>query len=253
MALLPGAMAFDAAAPDYIRGRPDYPSALLAWLRDEIGLRPGTAVVDLGAGTGKFTRLVLQTGARVIAVEPVKGMRDALTASIPDLETLDGAATAIPLPDASVQAVVCAQAFHWFATVEALAEIRRVLAPGGRLGLVWNTRDDRVAWVARLGAILDTRQGDAPRQGSGAWRRLFPAEGFGPLHAAHFTHAHTGDPEDVIVARVRSTSFIAALAPADWAQVEAEVRATIADTPDLRGAPQVTVPYVTDAYWTQRL
>jgi SAM-dependent methyltransferase len=253
MALLPGALSFDAAAPDYVQGRPDYPPALLDWLRDEIGLGPGVTAVDLGAGTGKFTRLVLRTGAKVIAVEPVEGMRAALNAALPDVTALQGSATEIPLADSSVQAVVCAQAFHWFATAEALAEIRRVLAPGGRLGLVWNTRDDRVPWVARIGALSDAYEGDTPRHTSGAWRSVFPAEGFGPLHEAHFEHGHTGDPEDVIIARIRSTSFIAALPPEAWARLEARVRAVIADEPPLRGATTVTFPYRTSAHWTRRV
>jgi SAM-dependent methyltransferase len=253
MDILPGARAFETAASDYVRGRPDYPPAILDWLRDEIALGPAATVADLGAGTGKFTRRLLRTGARVIAVEPVGGMRQALTAGLPDVEAVEGTATAIPLPDESLQAVVCAQAFHWFATPAAMAEIRRVLAPGGKLGLVWNNRDERVRWVARLGSILDAYQGDTPRQASGAWRKVFPADGFGPLHEARFSHTHTGDPEDVLIARVRSTSFIAALPPDEWTKVEAKVRAVIAETSELRDAREVTVPYVTDAFWTQRI
>jgi SAM-dependent methyltransferase len=253
MPLHPRAEAFDTAAPDYVRGRPDYPPALLDWLRDEIGLGPGASAADLGAGTGKFTRLLLQTGARVVAIEPVRGMREALTAAFPDLDVREGLAAAMPLEAESVQAVVCAQAFHWFATAKAMAEIRRVLAPGGRLALVWNTRDSRVPWVARIGEILDTHEGDTPRHADGAWRSVFPAEGFGPLHEALFAYGHTGDPEDVIIARVRSTSFIAALPPNALAAVEAQLRTVIADEPNLRDSTEVTFPYVTGAFWAEKL
>jgi SAM-dependent methyltransferase len=252
MSLNPLALAFDAAAGAYVRGRPDYPVTLLDWLAEKLRLGPGQCVADLGAGTGKFTRLLLRTGARVIAIEPVHGMRAALAAELPAVEALEGLATAIPLPDQCVQALTCAQAFHWFASVEALAEIRRVLAPGGRLGLVWNVRDDRTPWVAKLTRLLDAFEGDAPRHASGEWREVFPAEGFGPLHEDVFAHGHTGDPEDVIVQRVVSTSFIADLPDAERARVVDQVRAIIAADPALAGRAEVTVPYVTRAYWAER-
>ncbi|PLZ02586.1 SAM-dependent methyltransferase [Burkholderia sp. WAC0059] len=236
------------AAGHYVRGRPDYPPEIDGWLRDTLGLRAGQTVVDLGAGTGKFTRRLLDTGARAIAVEPVAAMRERLRGTLPEVEALEGTAQTMPLPDASVDVVVCAQSFHWFANAEALAGIRRVLKPGGRLGLVWNLRDARIGWVARLDAIVNSREGDTPRYYSGAWRRAFPFDGFGPLHEQHFSIGHTGSPEDVIVARVKSTSFIAALPPDEQARIDDEVRALIASEPELSGRPVVTVPYETAAF-----
>jgi SAM-dependent methyltransferase len=159
----------------------------------------------------------------------------------------------LPLNDASVDAVLCAQSFHWFAMPAALAEIRRVLKPGGHLGLVWNVRDARVPWVERLDAIVNAREGDAPRYHTGEWRNVFPADGFGDLEERHMPHGHTGPVEDVIVTRVHSTSFILALPPEEWAQVEGEVRALIASEPALSTHDTVTVPYVTYAYRLKRV
>ncbi|HEY2048178.1 MAG TPA: class I SAM-dependent methyltransferase, partial [Caulobacteraceae bacterium] len=193
-----------------------------------------------------------KTGARIIAIEPVAGMRRALHAALPQVEALEGTATSIPLGDEIAAAVLSAQAFHWFANEDALAEIARVLEPGARLGLVWNVRDDRVPWVARIGAILDALEADTPRHATGEWRRLFPGRHFGALHETVFPHGHTGDPEDVIIARVKSISFIAALPADKLARVEAEIRAIIESDPDLRGAREVTFPYVTRAYWAER-
>ncbi len=102
----------------------------LEWLRDIVGVGPGLKVLELGAGTGKFMPLLRQCGATFMAVEPIDAMRAQLTADFPEAQALAGSAEAIPLPDASVDAVVCAEAFHWFANVAALQEIRRVLAPG---------------------------------------------------------------------------------------------------------------------------
>ncbi|CDG82969.1 class I SAM-dependent methyltransferase [Janthinobacterium agaricidamnosum] len=235
-------------ADSYVKGRPDYPPELAGWLRGALGLHEGSTVLDLGAGTGKFTPRLVATGARVIAVEPVGQMRAKLSAALPQVEALAGSAEAIPLPDASLDAVICAQAFHWFATPAALAEIRRVLKPGGKLGLVWNMRDARVGWVASLDAIVNQVEGDTPRYYTGAWRKVFPAPGFGPLHASHFSHGHSGSPEDVVLNRVRSTSFVAALPPEQRSSIDRQVAALIASTAELAGKDVVTVPYETAAF-----
>ena len=183
---------YQANADRYVKGRPDYPPEIAAWLRDVIGLHAGMTVIDLGAGTGKFTPRLLETGAQVIAVEPVPQMLEKLSAALPQVKTLAGTADAIPLPDESVDAVVCAQSFHWFATPQALAEIQRILKPGGKLGLVWNMRDARVGWVRKLNQIVDSHEGDAPRFYTGEWRKLFPFKGFEPLQEQVFMLGHRG-------------------------------------------------------------
>ena len=239
---------YAAGAENYAKGRPDYPPALHEWLRDAVGIGPGATVVDLGAGTGKFTRLLVATGAAVTAVEPVAEMLARLETDIPEATGVQGTATAMPLPDASADAVVCAQAFHWFASTEALDEIVRVLEPGGRLALVWNLRDKRVPWVTRMDAIVDGYEGEVPRFYKGTWREAFPHPALGELKEWQFTHAHSGAPDDVIVKRVLSTSFISALPVAQRGQVEARLRELMAEEPELRGYPTVSVPYRTFAF-----
>lgn len=246
------ASGFAQAAASYGTGRPDYPAALDVWLRETVGLGPGQRVIDLGAGTGKFVPLLLATGAEVIAVEPIAAMRHELAAGHPEVTVLEGSAEAIPLADGSVDVVVCAQAFHWFATSAALAEIRRVLRPGGALALVWNARDESVDWVAAVTALMTPHEGDAPRFHSGAWRRVFPAEGFTALEASHFVHGHTGPPESVIVDRVLTVSFIASLPAEARERLAAEVRSVIAATPELAGRDPVTFPYRTEAHVYRR-
>lgn len=236
------------AADAYQRGRPDYPSEVAAWLRERLSLGPGKDVLDLGAGTGKFTRRLLETGARVAAVEPVEAMRTRLAGACPEVECRAGTAEAIPFADGSFDAVVCAQAFHWFAGPRSLAEILRVLVRGGRLGLIWNSRDSRVPWVARLDALVDRYEGDAPRFHSGAWRAAFPFPGLAPLDEDVFSFVHVGSPEDVIVNRVKSTSFIAALPPSGQAAVVDEVRAIVASEPTLADRDEVAMPYRTYAF-----
>lgn len=244
---------YQARAATYERGRPGYPPDVAGWLRDTIGLAPGKTVLELGAGSGKFTPNLVATGAEVIAVEPVDAMRERLAAANPGVRAISGTAEAVPLADSSVDAIVCAQAFHWFANARALAEMRRVLRVGGMLGLIWNVRDESVDWVAALSRITDPLEGDAPRYHDGTWRRLFPAEGFGPLGDQRFTQRHVGDPEDVIVGRTLSVSFIAALPLAEQQKVATHVRALIAATPALAGKSEVAFPYDTLAYACRRI
>lgn len=237
-------------ADTYVRGRPDYPPQVGTWLSDTLGLKPGLTVLELGAGTGKFTPRLLQTGARVIVVEPVQAMLDKLSTAYPEVEAHQGTAQAIPLADASVDVVLCAQAFHWFANPAALADIHRVLKPGGHLGLIWNLRDASVPWVQKLDALVNQWEGDAPRFYTGAWRQAFPFDGFGPLEPQQFSQSHTGSVEDVIFNRVRSTSFISALAPAEREQVEQQLRAFVASESTLNHGGEVSVPYITSAFVT---
>jgi SAM-dependent methyltransferase len=222
-------------------------------LLEDLRLRAGRVVLDLGAGTGKFTRTLLATGASVIAIDPVPQMLEQLAQAAPGAPAMVGAAEQIPLADSAVDAVVCAQAFHWFATSAALAEIRRVLAPGGVFGLIWNVRDESVEWVARLTALLAPYEGDTPRYSAGKWRKLFPADGFGSLREQYFPHGHAGPPQQVILDRVSSISFIAALDPPERAHLLAQVRRLIDTTPELAGRDEVRFPYVTAAYHLDRL
>lgn len=247
------ARGFAARADAYVRGRPDYPEAIIDWLRERLGLGEGRSVIDLGAGTGKFTACLLAAGAHVIAVEPVKEMRAKIVQMLPKVATYDGSATSIPLPDDSVDAVTCAQAFHWFATGAALGEIRRVLKPGGKLGLIWNVRDESVDWIKALMAIIAPYEGDTPRYASGAWRSVFPADGFSPLQEDRFPHRHQGSADETIIDRVCSTSFIAALPADELAKVVAQLRALIDATPALAGKDIVSVPYTTAAYWAEKV
>lgn len=239
---------FSSGADTYVRGRPDYPPEALDWLRNVAGVGAGKTVLDLGAGTGKFTKVLLTTGARVIAVDPVTPMLDRLRRDVPGAEAIVGDAEHVPVASGEIDAVVCAQSFHWFATPAAVAEIRRVLKPGGVFGLIWNQRDESVSWVAEIGKLFERYTGDAPRMMSGAWRKVFPAPGFGPLQETRFAHTHIGPPERVIVDRFMSVSFIAALPAPERDAVAAEIRALIVRTPSLAARSEVTVPYVTMAF-----
>lgn len=238
---------------NYEQGRPDYPVALQDWLRHTLGIAHGTPVLDLGAGTGKFTRLLSALAPRLTAVEPVAAMRAQFTERLAQVPVLDGTAQHIPVADASQQVVVCAQAFHWFADSAALAEMHRVLASGGRLGLVWNVRDESVDWVARITAIITPYEGDTPRFHTGRWRDAFDGRWFSAPQATTLPHAHVGSPQTVILERLRSVSFIAALPQAEQDKVMGQLQALIDNHPDLKGRDSIAFPYQTQAYVCQRL
>ena len=178
------ATGFARSVEAYERGRPDYPPEALAHLQRELDLRGGRTVVDLAAGSGKLTRQLASLECEVIAVEPVDEMRAAIGEGI---RALDGTAEVIPLPDASADAVTVAQAFHWFDGPRALAEIARVLRPGGALALVWNRRPVESSPLhAAISDIIAPYRGDAPAHASGEWR-----EAFADSELGEWRHAET--------------------------------------------------------------
>ena len=240
---------FGSAADRYDRGRPTYPADAVAFLVSELGIARGRTVVDLAAGTGKFTALIVPTGARIVAVEPVPEMRAVLERECPTVESLDGTAEAIPLEDASVDAVVVAQAFHWFDGDHAVPEIRRVLRDGGRLGLIWNARDETPAWSRRLTDIFDELAGPRdPRYKHGAWRVAFErSNAFVPFDHRTFAHAHEVD-RAAFLDRVLSVSYVASAPPDVRDAVVREVERLLDTDPDLEGRETISMPYQTDVF-----
>lgn len=147
-------LSFGSQAAAYERGRPSYPPEAVDWLLAPTDIWVARDVLDLGAGTGKLTTRLVERGLTVIAVDPIAEMLEMLRTALPDTPALLGSAEQIPLPDNAVDAVLVAQAWHWFDSERAVAEIARVLRPGGRLGVLWNTRDERSGWVKDFGRIV---------------------------------------------------------------------------------------------------
>jgi SAM-dependent methyltransferase len=243
------ASGFGAEAQAYERARPSYPPDAVAWVVDALGITAGRDVADVAAGTGKLTRLLEPTGAWLVAVEPVGGMR----MQLPRMPVAAGTAERLPFRDESLDAITVAQAFHWFDAEAALEEFHRVLRPGGRIALVWNARDHTVAWVDEVWSIMDRAEKRAPWRAHDEWHEpaFVDSAWFGPLHEATFHHEQVLSPADV-VERVRSVSHVAVLPPEQQAAVLDEVRTLLRDDPATAGKDQLVMPYRVDAYWAQR-
>jgi SAM-dependent methyltransferase len=228
--------AFAEVAGAYERGRPGYPDDAVHWLA---GFEPHD-VVDLGAGTGKLTRALVGLGHRVTAVEPLAEMRAQLEAVLPDVHAVAGSAESMPLPDDHADVVTSAQAFHWFDHDDALPEIARVLRPHGRIALVWNARDDRDPWMARLSAII----GNESIQESDVVPVLDSSGLFGPVETAIFAFEQVLD-RDGLLDLVLSRSYLAKLPQAERDPVLEAVGALYDETAAGEG---VTLAYVTECF-----
>lgn len=232
-------LSFGAAAEDYDRFRPGYATDALRW---GLGDRP-LRVLDVGAGTGLLTEVVLRLGHDVVAVEPDPGMRARLEVRTAGrAAVLEGTAESIPLPDDHVDAVVVGQAFHWFQLDLALPELSRVLRGGGLLLVVWNVRNDDVGWVDQLSTLvgrLDARSGSrdeaVPRVGAF----------FAGLERAEFAHDQWLDA-DSLVGLVATYSYVRLSAQRE--DVLAQVRDLAEHHPDLVGRERFPLPYDTVVY-----
>jgi SAM-dependent methyltransferase len=236
-------LSFGARADAYDRYRPSYPTEAITWALGN-GL---VEVCELGAGTGLMTDVLLTAGHRVTAVEPDPGMVEQLRGRKSARLTVElGGAEEIPLPDRSVDAVLAAQAFHWFDLPRAVPEMARVLRPGGRLVIVWNVRDDDEPWVSDMSRIvgrLDARSGT---------RDLGVPEissHFGDIEVDTFAHDQQLTPDD-LVALCDTFSYVATSPRRE--EILGEIRRLALEHPDLAGRETFALPYRTTVYRATR-
>lgn len=226
-------LSFGSAAAAYERGRPSYPPEAIDWLLPT-GARD---VLDLGAGTGKLTTRLVERGLDVVAVDPITEMLEVLRASLPETVALLGTAEEIPLQDNSVDAVLVAQAWHWVDPERAIPEVARVLRPGGRLGLVWNTRDERLGWVRELGRIIGS-DGD-----SGGTKLTLPTP-FSPVERYQVEWTNYLTPQ-ALIDLVASRTYCITSPTEVRARTLDQVRELLATHPALANSTGLALPYVT--------
>lgn len=242
--------AFGNSAHEYELGRPEWPEELIDRVAGELELGPEATVLDLGAGTGKLTRALVRRFARVIAVEPDDAMRAVCAEVVAGAEVLAGSAEVIPVADDSVDAVFTAEAFHWYASDDTVAEIVRILHPGGGLAIFWNVEfgAPEPPMGDEVDRILDEAfaKGGAPGIGkvrSGFWRKPLEASPFGRLQEAELDRVVIRT-RDQWVANMLSVSSIASLPRADREELAARLRALVPET-------EYRWPIRTVTYWTR--
>ena len=243
---------FGAAATAYAEHRPDYARAALRWALEPA---PGARVLDLGAGTGKLTATLAEVSDDVTAVEPDPAMLAELRRTLPGVRALSGSAEAIPLPDASVDAVVAGNAMHWFDMAVAGPEIARVLSPGGVLAGLWNVVDDRVDWVAGL-ATVSGSAAIGPRDTPASWRAAtttmhLPKTGearFGSPEQAEFPHGQRRTA-DSLVATLATRAGMLVMPERERTETLDRIRAYLASRPETADG-EFTLPMLT---WVLRV
>jgi SAM-dependent methyltransferase len=230
-------LSFGSQAAAYERGRPSYPPEAVDWLLAPTDTWVARDVLDLGAGTGKLTTRLVERGLTVIAVDPIAEMLEMLRTALPDTPALLGSAEQIPLPDNAVDAVLVAQAWHWFDQERAVAEIARVLRPGGRLGVLWNTRDERSGWVKDFGRIVglehdrDNATVDLPEPFTDI-----------AMHQVEWTNYIT---REALIDYVASRSYCITSPAEVRTRTLDEVRELLVSHPSLANATGLAMPYIT--------
>jgi SAM-dependent methyltransferase len=219
---------------------------------DQLQIGPGSRVVDLAAGTGKFTRELLGRGATVIAIEPIEPMRASLSETSPGSLQVGGEAEELPLRSGSVDALTIAQAFHWIDTPATLAELGRVIKPDGGLGLIWNARLRSVGWLDDFWSIMDrAEKGASWRENASRSQEGRRLPGFTPFRSSEFFHGHVVTPE-LLVKRMASTSHIAALPSRKRQAVLDEARDLLATHPNTQGREALQITYRVDCFAARR-
>ena len=237
---------FGRATASYEAGRPGYPLEAIAWMLQPAHREASQAplrVADVGAGTGKLTRTLLAAGAEVVAIDPDAAMLEALAAAVPGVPTLVGTAEALPLPDASVDAVVLGQAWHWVEPLAGSRETGRVLRPGGVLGLIWNIRDARTPWVVRMTEIMHGSNAEALIAEGGPT----VGEPFGDVETALFEWSRPMTATSLLE-MARSRSYLITATETERARIEAALLALFDELPELRDGGSIELPYVTHVF-----
>lgn len=229
------ASSFGRAVGEYERARPSYPQEAVDWLVP----RGSHVVLDLGAGTGKFTRSLVARGLDVIAVEPDDAMRGALADALPSVRTVKGTAESIPLPDDSVDVITAAQSWHWVDEARALPEVARVLKPGGLLALVWNIRDESVPWVKQLSEIMGSSEAERVME-----HEITIGAPFGVTERFEIGWSVTTSLDDLL-ALVASRSYIITADETRRAEVFDGVRELVTTDPAPAGRDTFELPYRT--------
>ena len=247
-------LGFGSGASLYQQVRPSYPQEVDTFLQDQLKVLPNSHIVDLGSGTGKFLPHLLKLTTQLTAVEPIASMLTELRQLYPQVATVQARSEQLPLPAQCADLVSCAQSFHWFANLQSLKEIHRILKPQAHLLLIWNQRDISVNWVNALAEMILPFEGDTPRFHNQDWRQVFAdTDLFQLCHEQQFHHRHVGTVEQVVSKRLLSTSFIAAMPAAQQQQLKTQFEQLILEYTGLHAQDTIEFPYCTHVFIYQKI
>jgi ubiquinone/menaquinone biosynthesis C-methylase UbiE len=250
-------MSFGAIAETYDSYRPDWPAATAAWLTgtEEGGPLVGRSqtegldVLDLGAGTGKLTRPLVEAGLRVTAVDPSEGMLGVLHSSFPQVRALIGTGEAVPVDDASVDVITVAQAWHWLRQPEAALECARVVRPGGLLAIAWHRRtSENAAWMGELDVLTEAPYDQALENVRSHRTPVELTEQFGSVEQVTFGYEHRVTPAG-LAALASSWSYVNLLPDRDQVLEQVEALGRRSADPD----GMLTIPHLTHCFRATRL
>ena len=244
---------FSLAAELYQQARPSYPQNIESWLKNNLKLSQHSTLIDLGSGTGKFIPYLQHISSNIIAVEPIAAMLAQLKAHYPNIQTVQAFSHNLPFSAKFTDAVCCAQSFHWFANIETLTELHRILKTNGWLVLIWNQRDIQVDWVKALDDLIQPFEGDTPRFHNNQWKKVFKNQNLFMLKHHHiFAFSHHGTVEQVVSNRLLSTSFIAAMPKQQQAEMKQKFEKILRDYTQKTAQDELDFPYTTHVYVFQK-
>lgn len=245
---------FSLAAELYQKVRPDYPENITYWLQNHLNITQNCTIIDLGSGTGKFLPYLQPLTSHLITVEPISAMLAQLKQRYPDIQAEQAYSDQLPFPHQFANVITCAQSFHWFANIETLQELHRVLKEDGFLILIWNQRDISINWVNAIAHVLEPFEADTPRFHSQTWKHVFQHQNlFKLLHETSFINQHHGSVEQVVLNRLLSTSFIAAMPEAKQLEFKQKFEEIVRDYTQKTAQDEMSFPYITYVYVFQKI
>lgn len=245
---------FRLGAERYASSRPNYPDDIVVWLKNTLDITPASQVIDLAAGTGKFTHYLKQATTHITAVEPVQEMQQHFIKAHPHVEIVTAFSDGISLPSQQYDAILSAQAFHWFAHQKTLGEMHRLLKPNGHLGLVWNDRDFSIDWVQELAELLKPFEHGTPRFYHQSWKKAFQHQPYFKLESEQqFCYVHRSTVDKVVSQRLLSTSFITLLPLQKQAVLKKHFERIIFKYLGKKPHDEIEFPYITYAYHFQKI
>jgi len=247
--------AFDANHRSYDELRPTYTPEAVAQVVEGLQLTAGKTLVEIGSGTGKLTVKLAHRGYHIVAVEPSRGMRETFARNLPDIQQLDANVYNIPLPDESADAVVIAQAYHWFDDHDALRELHRVLKPHGRLGLLWNNyQTESSTWQSQWNKISDEFQDEHPRFHDARWQDSFRQQPWFSMPLREWIRTWTFSvPQGDVWGLLYTRSMIRNLPDAQRNRAQEEVRRRVQGAPDFKLDANGNIDMAMQVffYWTE--